>query len=211
MASSVQQLEHFVKESLQDGRKKDEIAHVLEGAGWPKAQITSALDAFSDEPFSIPVPKPRPSLSARDTFLYLLMFSTLYYAAWNLGSLLFDFIEQAFPDSAYPRYHGVWDSQRWSAAAVIIAFPVFFFLARHIGEQNKRNPFKRFSPARRWLTYITIFIASAALLGAVTTLVYNLLGGDLKIRFLLEVAVVTLIAGSAFTYYLFDLRKEEKE
>jgi hypothetical protein len=42
-------------------------------------------------------------------------------------------------------------------------------------------------------------------------LIFNLLGGDLTIRFLLKVLVVAVIAGSAFTYYLLDLRKEEKE
>jgi hypothetical protein len=84
-------------------------------------------------------------------------------------------------------------------------------MARYIGRQIDLNPFKRLSPARRWLTYLTLFIASAALLGDTTTLIFNLLGGDLTIRFLLKVLVVAVIAGSAFTYYLLDLRKEEKE
>ncbi len=210
MATNAQQLESFVKEALQAGRKKGEIADVLEKAGWPKPQIGAALDAFADEPFPVAVPKPRPSLSARDAFLYLLMFSTLYFGAWNLGNLLFIFIDRAYPDPAYPNYYSG-DSQRWSTAAIIIAFPVFLFMARHIGEQIKRNPFKRLSPARRWLSYITIFIAAAAVLGDVTALVYNFLGGALTVRILLKVLVVAVIAGSAFTYYLLDLRKEEKE
>jgi len=210
MATNAQQLESFVKEALQAGRKKSDIAEVLESAGWPKPQINNALDAFADDTYPVPVPKPRPSLSARDAFLYLVMFSTLYYGALNLGNLLFVFIDRAFPDPAYAHdYHG--DSQRWSTAAIIIAFPVFLFMARYIGKQIKRNPFKRLSPARRWLTYITIFIATAAVLGDITTLIYNLLGGALTVRFILKVLVVAIIAGSAFTYYLLDLRKEEKE
>jgi hypothetical protein len=169
------------------------------------------LDAFADATFPVPVPKPRPSLSARDAFLYLVMFSTLYYGAWNLGSLLFSFIDRAFPDPANRYYGGFFDAQRWSTAAVIIAFPVFFFMARYVGRQIKLNPFKRLSPARRWLTYLTLFVASAALLGDTTTLIFNLLGGDLTIRFTLKVLVVAAIAGTAFAYYLLDLRKEEKE
>lgn len=212
MATNAQQLEIFIKESLQSGSNKGEIAKILENAGWPEAQITSALDAFADLTFPIPVPKPRPSLSARDAFLYLVMFSALYYGAWSLGSLLFNLIDRAFPDPIHDTYYyGTWDSQRWSTAAIIIAFPVFFFMAWHINEQIKRNPFKRLSPARRWLTYTTIFIATAALLGDITTLIYNLLGGDLTIRFMLKILVVAAIAGSAFSYYLLDLRKEERE
>jgi hypothetical protein len=158
------------------------------------------------------VPKPRLSLSARDAFLYLVMFSTLYFGTWNLGSLLFNFIDRAFPDPAIRGFGGYLDmQQRWSTAAVIIAFPVFFFMARIIGRQIQRNPFKRLSPARRWLTYLTLFVASATLLGDTTTLIFNLLGGDLTIRFVLKVVVVAAIAGSAFAYYLLDLRREEKE
>jgi len=212
MAAEVRQLEAFVKESLQSGCIKSDIAKALEGAGWPGAQINNALDAYADAAFPVPVPKPRPSLSARDAFLYLVMFSTLYYGAWNLGSLLFSFIDRAFPDPAAGGFGGYLDMQRrWSTAAVIIAFPVFFFIARYVGRQIQLNPFKRLSPARRWLTYLTLFIASATLLGDTTTLIFNLLGGDTTVRFTLKVLVVAAIAGSAFTYYLLDLRKEEKE
>jgi hypothetical protein len=213
MAAEAQQLESFVKESLQCGKARGDVAQALQEAGWPKAQINAALDAFADVAFPVPVPKPRPSLSARDAFLYLVMFSTLYYGAWNLGSLLFSFIDRAFPDPASggpPGFYAL-ESQRWSTAAVIIAFPVFFFIARYIGRQIRENPFKRLSPARRWLTYLTLFVASVTLLGDVTTLIFNLLGGDLTVRFLLKVLVVAAIAGSAFAYYLLDLRKEEKE
>ena len=211
MAADVRQLESFVKESLQAGKTRDEIVKALEGAGWPGAQIKNALDAYAEIPFPVPVPKPRPSLNAREAFLYLVMFSTLYFAAWNLGRLLFIFIDRAFPQENRAFYPVPGDMQRWSTAAVIIGFPVFLLLARYIGRQIELNPFKRLSPARRWLTYLTLFLASGALLGDITTLVFNLLGGDLTIRFLLKILVVALIAGSCFTYYLLDLRKEERE
>jgi hypothetical protein len=211
MATNAQQLESFIKESLQAGHKKEEITSILERAGWPNAQIRNALDAFADEAFSVPVPKPRPSLSARDAFLYLVMFGTLYYGVWNLVELLFIFIDRAYPDVATLNYYYYWDRQRWATSAIIITFPVFFFMAYYIGQQIARNPFKRLSPVRRWLTYLTIFVAVVAMLGDITTLIYYLLGGGLTTRFLLKVAVVAIIAGSAFAYYLLDLRKEEQE
>jgi hypothetical protein len=209
MAAETHQLESFVKESLQSGKTREEIAKALESAGWPGAQIANSLEAYADVPFPIPVPKPRPSLTARDAFLYLVMFNTLYFALWNLGSLLFTFINRAFPGDSQIFYQG--EMQRWSTAAVIIAFPVFLLLARYIGKQVELNPFRRLSPARRWLTYLTLFLASDTLLGDTTTLIFNLLGGDLTIRFVLKILVVAILAGSSFTYYLLDLRKEEKE
>jgi Domain of unknown function (DUF5671) len=211
-AAQIQQLETFVKEALQSGSTRSDIAKALESAGWTRDQIASALDTYSDASFPVPVPKPRPSLSAREAFLYLVMFSTLYYGAWNLGSLLFTFINRAFPDPTdTTNYPYLWDEQRWSTAAIIITFPVFFFMARYIGQQITLNPLKRLSPVRRWLTYITLFVSSVALLGDVTTLIYELLGGDLTIRFVLKVLVVAAIAGSGFAYYLADLRVEERE
>lgn len=209
MATDTHQLESFVKEALQGGRSRDEIAKALESAGWPGAQITNALAAYAEIPFPVPVPKPRPSLTAREAFLYLVMFSTLYFAAWNLGNLLFTFIDRAFPEGDRGFY--LFDAQRWSTAAIIIGFPVFLLLARIVNKEVELNPFKRLSPARRWLTYLTLFLSSIALLGDVTTLIYNVLGGDFTARFLLKILVVALIAGSCFTYYLLDLRKEEKE
>jgi len=211
MVSEVQQLETFVKESLQKGCSKKDIAQALEGAGWPIAQINSSIEAYADIAFPIAVPKPRPSLSARDAFLYLVLFSTLYYGSWHLGSLLFSFIDKAYPNPTDSYYPSIWDSRRWSTAAIIIAFPVFFYLSYYIGVQIKKNPLKRLSPIRRWLTYITLFIAAVTLLGDTTTLVFNLLGGDLTIRFILKILTVAIISGTGFVYYLLDLRKEERE
>jgi hypothetical protein len=210
MAAQLQRIENFVGEALKAGSTKSDIAKVLESAGWTSAQITSALDTYSDASFPVPVPKPRPSLSAREAFLYLVMFSTLYYGAWNLGSLLFTFINRAFPDPTETTF-SYFDEQRWSTAAIIITFPVFLFMARYIGREIQRDPLKRLSPARRWQTYMTLFVSSATLLGDTTTLIYNLLGGDLTIRFVLKVLVVAAIAGSAFAHYLLDLRQEERE
>lgn len=211
MASNAQQLESFVKEALQAGHKKEEITGVLQRAGWPEAQINNALDSFADDPFPVAVPMPRPSISARDAFLYLVMFGTLYYGAWNLVVLLFTFIDQAYPDPALPNYYSYWDKQRWATSAITITFPVFLFMAYYIGRQIERNPFKRLSPVRRWLTYLTIFIATVALLGDITTLIHYVLGGGLTIRFILKVLVVAIVSTAAFAYYLHDLRKEEKE
>ena len=72
-------------------------------------------------------------------------------------------------------------------------------------------PLKRTSPIRQWLTYLTLAIAAAVLIGDATTLVYNLLDGDVAIRFLLRVLTIGGIAGTAFVYFLTDLRRDEKE
>lgn len=210
MAAGAQELDTFVREALIRGQSRQAIEQALAAAGWTEAQTRDVLSAYADVDFPVPVPRPRASLSAREAFLYLVLFASLYYAAFHVGSLLFDLINFAFPDAAAGR--GYFDSSmRWSTASVIIAFPVFALLARHLARETERQPIKRLSPVRRWLTYLTLFLAAVALICDVTTLVYNLLGGELSMRFVLKVLVVGVIAGGVFGYYLWDLRREEVE
>lgn len=212
MASGAQDLEAFVRDALAQGSSREAIEAALSSAGWPAEQTRSALNVYADIAFPIPVPKPRPYLSAREAFLYLVLFATLYVAAYHLGSLLFDLINQAFPDAAEKRFGRDYArSMRWSIASVIIAFPVFLFVARYLSKELARNPVKRLSTVRRWLTYLTLFVAAAVLIGDMITLVYNLLGGELTVRFVLKVLVAAVIAGTVFGYYLWDLRREERE
>jgi hypothetical protein len=211
MASGIQDLEWFVRESLLKGLGKPEIRKAMLDAGWTKDQIGNVVDAYADVAFAVPIPKPRPQLSARDAFLYLVLFTTLYFSSYNLGSLLFDFINKALPDPTVANYRSAWDGMRWSTSALIVAFPTFLFLAYDINKDVARNPVKRLSPIRRWLTYLTLFVASCVLIGDVTALIYNALGGELTSRLLLKVLVVGAIAGTVFGHYLSDLRREERE
>jgi energy-converting hydrogenase Eha subunit A len=212
VAAGVEELEAFVGEALLRGESRDDIEKVLLAAGWTAEQARGALAAYADVAFSIPVPKPRASLSAREAFLYLTLFGTLYISACHLGSLVFDLVDRAFPDPALED-RGSWtfDSIRWSVSSLMIAFPVFLYLSRQTERELALHPIKRLSPVRRWLTYLTLFVAAGVLIGDLTTLVYNVLGGELTVRFLLKVTTVAAIAGAIFTHYLLDLRREEWE
>lgn len=205
----------FVKESLERGLPRAQIEEVLRKAGWTTDQARAALGAFANIEFPVPVPRARPYLSAREAFMYLVLFSTLYVSSYNLGHLLFVFIERAFPDPAVSGFAGSADyarqAIRWNMSSLIVAFPVFLYTSWSTGRALRADPTKRASKIRRWLTYWTLFVASGVLLGDFTTLVYNLLGGELTVRFVLKVLTVGVIAGTAFGYYLWDLRLDERE
>lgn len=211
MPSGAEELELFARDALLRGLDKDSIRKVMLEAGWTAEQARTAMDAYADVPFPVPVPRPRPQLSAREAFLYLLLFTTLYLSCYHLGSLLFDLVNRAYPDATDRGYGLFGDSMRWSVAYLIIAFPAFVFIAQYIGRDVARRPSKRLSPVRRWLTYLTLFIAAGFLIGDLTTLVYKALAGELTSRITLKVMVVIVIAGTVFGYYLSDLRKEERE
>ncbi len=209
MASGSQELDVFVRDALLRGHGKQEISQALLSAGWREEQIRGALSAYADTAFAVPVPRPRASVSAREAFLYLVMFATLYFFAYHLGSLLFDLINRTWPDATQAGYRGFGSSMRWATAAILISFPVFAYVSHYVAKDVARHPIKRLSPVRRWLTYLTLFLAATILIGDMTTLLYNVLGGELTTRFVLKVLVVAAIAGSIFGYYLWDLRREE--
>ena len=82
-------------------------------------------------------------------------------------------------------------------------------MASLIGRDISADVTKRASSVRRQFTYLTLFIACAVLMGDVTTMIYNFLGGELTARFLLKCATVALIAGAGFGYFLRELRRDE--
>ena len=207
-----QDLIAFVKDGLQRGLARADIEAVLLRAGWPPEQVRRALAGFADIEFAIPVPRPIPTVSAREAFMYVLMFTTLFVSAYNLGDLLFDIIDRRFPDPVSPRGEVfTLQSIRWALSALIVAFPIFLWMAWLIARLVQADPTKRASRIRRRLTYITLFVAACVLIGDVITVVYSFLGGELTTRFVLKVITVGAIAGTAFGYYLSDLRVEEKE
>ena len=211
--STNEELRSFVKDGLVRGVPRAELKDVLSRAGWAASDVHCAFGSFAEIQFPVPVPRPQPYLSARDAFMYLLLFTTLYVSAFNLGNLVFQFINQSFPDPAAASAAAEFmrDAIRWSVSYLVVAFPVFLCISRLISRDLASDPSKRESKVRRWLTYLTLFVAAAVLIGDLTTLVYNLLGGDVTARFLLKVLTVGSIAGTAFWYYLSDLRADERE
>ena len=209
MAKREDELSRFVREALSKGIARTEIKTALLEAGWSAEQADAALNAYSEIAFAIPVPAPRQYVSAREAYLYLVLFTTLFIAAFGLGSLVFNFIEQAFPDPVRRDFRSD-ASIRWSMSLLIVAAPIFLFTAHRIRRMLLADRTKLGSPVRKWLTYIALFIAAAFIIGDVTTLVYWVLSGELTVRFLLKVATVAVISGAIFGYYLYDLRRDEQ-
>lgn len=207
------ELGDFVRDALNHGVSREEVHATLCGAGWAEAQVDAALARFADVDFAIAVPRPQPSLSAREAFQYVVLFGTLYFSAFSLGQLHFQLIDLALPDPLWQpfRFQMIEGAIRWSISALVVSTPVFLYAAWTNARRLEAEPVQRASPVRRWLTYATLAITASVLIGDCTSLVYNLLGGDLTLRFLLKALTVGVIAGTAFVYYLADLRRDERE
>lgn len=201
----------FVEAALAKGAARQDIEQALADAGWSREQIRDGLGRYADVDFVVPVPQPRAELSARDAFMYLVMFSALYFSAYQLGSLLFRLVDLAFPDELAP-FAGELIARRirWATATLIVAFPVFLLAALRISREVAAEPARRNSAIRKWLTYLTLFIAAAIIVGDLIALVFGLLNGELTIRFVLKVLVVAAISGGIFSYYLWSSKRDDE-
>jgi hypothetical protein len=207
MASST--LDTFIREALNRGEKRDRVSAALVAAGWTQKEVDSALGDYADTDLGMAVPKPRPYVSAREAFLYLVLFILLGVVAWNLGSLLFSLIDTAVPDEldyAYGRDFQI----RSAVAGLVVGAPLFAWLALYVRKQRRTNPAMQRSRVRKWLTYITLIIAACTLIGDAIALVYNFLSGELSTRLVLKLLVIALIAGGIFLYFIRDAEKGDE-
>ncbi len=204
------ELYSFVKEALEKGIARDAIKNALSAAGWREEEIQQVLAAFAQVPFAVPVPKPKPYLQAREAFLYLISFIALYTSAFSFGSLIFSFIDRAFPD---PVGFSFFSSQGLTLplASVLVAFPLYLFMTWRLEKAAAQDPERRESRIGKWLTYLTLVVAAALMVGDLIAILTRLLGGEITIRFVLKAFAMLAITGSVFGYYLWNLQREERE
>jgi hypothetical protein len=200
----------FVHDALQRGISREDIVRALQAGAWDSKEINAALDAYVESDLPVPVPKKRVSSSPKEAFLFLMLFAALYTAAFALGSALFDLINLGLPQPDEMVRRSI-VSLRYGLASVIVAFPIFLLMSRVVSRETVRNPGQRISPVRRWLTYMTLFVASISIVTDLIVLIIRLLEGDITLRFILKIAVVAVLAGGTFAYYLCDLRRDEVE
>lgn len=204
-----QVLSEFVASALAAGASRAEVGDALQQAGWAGDQIDDALATYADVAFVVPVPRPRVQLSARESFVYLVTFVALYVSAYQLGSLLFQFVNLVFPDEL-ERSEYLYNSIRWATAALLVSFPLFFYLSYRTANEVAADPTGRTSAVRRWLTHLTLAVAAFVVLGDLISLVYSLLSGELTVRFVLKSLIVAALAGSVFAYYGWSVRADDE-
>lgn len=197
----------FVREALSTGRTRDEIRVVLTKAGWSKHEIADALGSFADTECIPLVPRPRVHLTARDTFVYLLLFASLAFVASYLVTLVHAILDLALPDPAAQEWseRNATDSIRWSIATLAVATPVLVWMTRFTRRQIFEDAGRRRSPVRKWLTYIALFITALVFFGDAVFVIYSFLKGEATLRFLLKALTVACVSAAIFAFYLRDI------
>ncbi len=143
----------------------------------------------------------------RDVFLHLLSMVTLYWSAVSFVSLCWQYIDYFFPDLL--NYgHSAAVSIRFAIASLIIVFPVFILASWFLNKIYAKESEVRESKIRKWLIYLTLFVASLVIIGDLIYVINTFLGGEITARFILKALSVLLVAGAIFGYYLDDVRRK---
>lgn len=147
-------------------------------------------------------------MTPKDFFIQLGAIVSLYVSAVSFIVLVFQMINTAFPDSldyyVDPYSAGI----RVAIASLIIVFPLFLFLTRLLNNEVRAHPAKKDLGIRKWLTYITLFVAGIAMAIDLIVVINAFLGGEVSSRFFLKILTVFIVAGLIFFYYIKDLRNE---
>lgn len=146
---------------------------------------------------------------ARDFFLYLLVIGTLYVSVGMFISMLFDYVNKLLPDPVdYMPFSAVASSIRMAMATLFIVFPVYVGVTWFLRRDVIAHPEKKDFTVRKWLIYLTLFLAAVTIIVDLVMLVNNFLNGELTLRFALKILVVLIVACAVFSYYFWDLKRE---
>ena len=122
----------------------------------------------------------------RDLFLHLLAIVTLYWSAISFVTLLWQFINKFLPDALTQWYSYDYSLEliRFSVSSLFIVFPLFIFVSWYLNKIYAREAVVRESKIRKWLLYLTLFIAAIVVIVDLVTVINSLLGGETTLKFI---------------------------
>lgn len=146
--------------------------------------------------------------TAKDVFSYLLMIIMLYVGVVSFITLLFQYVNASFPDALDWMMSGSDEAMRSAISALLIVWPVFLLMSWLIGRDLRADHGKREIWVRKWLLYLTLFVAALTVIIDLITLVNTFLSGEITMRFVLKILVVLVVAVAVFWFYLWELRRD---
>lgn len=144
----------------------------------------------------------------KDFFLYLFGAITLYLSATMLVTLWWQLINGWLPETGPYALTATGNALRWAVAIIVVTFPAYVIAMWWIGKDVDREPGKKEIWVRRWFIWLTLFVAASVSLGDLAVILYNLLGGEIALRFILKAVVVGLVAKGVFWYHWYLLKRE---
>lgn len=134
--------------------------------------------------------------------------ASLYLSVTFLLVLLFGLINLLVPDisESYYSVESHAGMVRLGIAMLIVFFPTYLLLTRTVNNIRRGEKNGTYLTLTKWLIYLSLLVAGAALLIDLVMVIMAFLEGDLTQRFLCKVFAVLVVIGAAFHYYLLDAK-----
>ena len=145
-------------------------------------------------------------VTPKDFFLWAGAMLALYVSIFSLVSLIFEYINSAFPDPLAYSGDPYSTAVRFGMASLIVLVPTVLLLMHIVRLAIEKEPAKADMWVRRWAIMLTLFAAGATIVIDLITLVNTFLGGEISVRFGLKVAVVLLVAILVFLHFLAEMK-----
>ena len=145
--------------------------------------------------------------TAKNFALQLGALVSLYISIGALIALLLNVITAIYPDAAAGIYEhdAAVTGIRFAISMLIVFFPTYIILTR-IVNVIRRHEQGTYLTLTKWLIYLSLLIGGGVLLGDLVAVLNEFMNGELTVRFVLKALTVLIVVGSAFTYYLADVR-----
>jgi hypothetical protein len=210
------QLLDFVKDASRLGKNRSEINEALRAASWPEEQLNTFWSQYHDVPFPVPVPKPTLHASPRLTTLNLFFFIVLYGAIYSAISIVFTLLDYHLPDGlgrmqgAHYSNKPIGDSLRSYLAGLFACAPLVYFSSQKLYKIMAATG-QYIHVIRLKLMNLTLLIAALIMLGDFIGFIYYLLSGELGIRFILKVLILTTTSAGLYYYFKPEIAAFEKK
>ena len=206
----------FVKDACKAGETRESIEDALRDAGWDDEQIKEALAKFHYKKFPVAIPKPKAYSSPRIVALNVFYFLVLYMSVYSVIAILFTFLDYYLPDGlgrwrgSFYGYDPIGEQIRGYLATVICCIPLVYFSNRIVLKaiEQSRQGIPR---VRLKLIYFTMFVGACVMLGNAICFIYYFLSGELGMRFIIKVCILSTLIAGLFAYYRAEIRESEEK
>ncbi len=148
--------------------------------------------------------------NAKFAFFYLLSLVALVFTSISTGMIIFQIINKTIADDLSLAPGGFsQDALRFAISAIIIAAPIYFVMMRLINKSLLTGKLEKESGVRKWLTYFILLVSAVVMIGWFIATVGSFLNGELTTKFILKSLTSILISALIFSYYLYDIRRED--
>jgi hypothetical protein len=147
-----------------------------------------------------------------DALLYLGQFVTLTSVVGGLITIIFEVVNHRYKDLLELGYAynqlAAGESVRLAVAMIIVALPLYFILAHFTSKRILEVKERAELAMRKVFLYAIIFVTTLTIAGSLVTLIYQLLSGELFVRFGPKAITLGLIAGFVLITHLYQLRRD---